>query len=242
MNLFLPSSRRAEALARAGQHGLVNRLGTRSARSPYSPSTPFSIAISRQVGTRGTSVAHVVGKLLNWPVYDQELLQRVAHEMHLPSDRVALVDEKPMSWLQERFETLSSAPQVTEDAYVHHLLATLFLLGARGKCVIVGRGAARALPLQTTLRVRLIAPLEDRIEVMRRELGVSREEAQRHVESTDRERAQFIRTHFLIDTAEPQYYDLVLNSSRFSAAECAALVVEGLRKLQALANPRDGGP
>ena len=126
MSQSLSSSRVAEALARAGQHGLANRLES----SPFSPATTFSIAISRQVGARGTSVARAVGKLLEWPVYDQELLCRVAHEMHLPTDRVANVDEKPVSWLQECFQALSSSPHVTEEGYVRHLLETLFLLGA----------------------------------------------------------------------------------------------------------------
>jgi cytidylate kinase len=230
MTVSLSSSRLAEALARAGQHGLANRPDT--SRGPFSPSTAYSIAISRQVGARGTSVARAVGKSLNWPVYDQELLQRVAHEMHLPTERVANFDEKPISWLQECFQALSSARHVTEEGYVRHLLETLFLLGAKGECVIVGRGAAHALPPSSTLRVRLIAPLEDRIEVMRRELGVPRAEAARYVVKTDSERSKFIRDHLLKDPDDPESYDLVLNSARFSVAECAALIVEGLRRVQ----------
>src|ERR1700687_4798587 len=99
MSLSFPSSRLAEALARAGRHGLENRPGPGSARSPFSPATPLSIAFSRQVGAHGTSVAREVGKILGWPVYDQELLRQVARQMHVASDRVARVDEKPVSWL-----------------------------------------------------------------------------------------------------------------------------------------------
>jgi cytidylate kinase len=231
MSVSLSSSRLAEALARAGQHGLANRPETSG--SPFSPATAYSIAISRQVGARGTSVARAVAKLLDWPAYDQELLHRVACEMHLPTDRVANFDEKPTSWLQECFQALSSARHASEEGYVRHLLETLFLLGAKGECVIVGRGAAHALPASSTLRVRLIAPLEYRVEVMRRELGVALGEAARHVVKTDRERAQFVRDHFQKDPEDPENYDLVLNSSRFSVAECAALIVEGLRRVQA---------
>jgi cytidylate kinase len=232
MSLAVSSSRLAEALARAGQHGMARRLEQAGVRGPFPPQTAFTVAVSRQVGALGTSVAHAVGRLLEWPVYDHELLERVAREMNVPSDRVASVDERPMSWLQECLGALSSAPSVTEDAYVHYLLETLFTLGAQGECVIVGRGAAQVLPAATTFRVRLVASLEDRIDVIRRQLGVLREHAARHIEETERERVRFIRDHFLKDAADPQNYDLVLNSSRYSVDECAGLIVQGLRRLQ----------
>jgi len=231
MTLTVSSSHLAEALARAGQHGLARRLEHR----PFPPRTAFTVAISRQVGARGTSVARAVGALLDWPVYDQELLERVAREMKVPSDLVASVDEKPMSWLQECLGALSSAPSVSEDAYVHHLLATLVTLGAKGECVIVGRGAAQVLPAVTTLRVRLIASREDRIEVLRRQFGVTRDQAERHVEEIERERIRFLRDHFLKDPSDPLNYDMVLNTSRYSVDECAGLIVQGLRRLQARA-------
>jgi hypothetical protein len=47
-------------------------------------------------------------------------------------------------------------------AYVHHLSQAILSLGAHGRCVIIGRGAAQILPAQTTLRVRLIGPRERR--------------------------------------------------------------------------------
>jgi cytidylate kinase len=191
----------------------------------------MTIALSRQVGARGTSVGRAVGKLLGWPVYDQELLQRVAQEMHVSSAQVASVDEKPVSWLQECLQAFSTTAHVTEEAYVHHLLETLFLLGAQGECVIVGRGAAHALPEGRTLRVRLIAPLEDRIETMRRQLGVTRAEAARSVVKKDRERSKFVQDHFVKDSDDPENYDLVLNSARFAVEECAAVIVEALRRM-----------
>jgi cytidylate kinase len=143
------------------------------------------------------------------------------------------VDEKPASWLRESVEAFASVPTVTEAAYFRRLLQTLLALGARGECLIVGRGAVHLLPQATTLRVRLTARLEDRIAVMSRELGVSPHEAARHVDKSDRERARFIKDHFQKDPSDPQHYDLVLNSSRFSVEECGQLIIEALRRLQA---------
>src|SRR5262249_41409867 len=40
---------------------------------------------------------------------------------------------------------------------------TLLSRAAHGECIIVGRGAAQVLPPKTTLRVRMVGPLQDRI-------------------------------------------------------------------------------
>jgi cytidylate kinase len=160
-------------------------------------------------------------------------VQRIAQEMNLRTSLLESVDERRVSWLQECVEAFASVPSVSGSAYVRHLTETLLSLAAHGECVIVGRGAAQILPVETTLRVRLVAPVEWRIGAMSKKLGISREEAARQVEMTDRERIRFVKDHFQKEAADPRQYDLVLNSSRYSVGECAELIVEGLRRLQA---------
>jgi len=60
----------------------------------------------------------------------------------------------------------------------------------------------------------------------------AREEAARRVRDTDRERAAFVKDHFQKDARDPDNYDLIVNSSRFSTAACADLIVEALRRVQ----------
>ena len=142
-------------------------------------------------------------------------------------------DEKPASWLQECVEAFAAVPTVSGTTYFRHLLKALQSLSAHGECVIVGRGAAQILPPDTTLRVRVLATLEDRIAVVSRERRVPRSEAARYVETTDRARIRFIKDHFHKDPTDPQHYDLVISTSRFSVVECADLILEALRLLQA---------
>ena len=82
------------------------------------------------------------------------------------------------------------------------------------------------------LRVRLLAVREDRIAVLQREKGLSPQEAERYLEETDQQRRRFIREHFGKDPADPQNYDLVLNTSRLSVAKCADLIIAALHHLQ----------
>jgi cytidylate kinase len=241
MNHRRQSDRLIEVLAKVMQHWEGRRKAeARRVDGSGRSSRAFTIALSRESGARGTSTAREVGARLGWTVYDHELLERIAQEMKLRTSLLESVDEKRVSWLQECVEAFASVPSVSGSAYVRHLTETLFSLAAHGECVIVGRGAAQILPVETTLRVRLVAPIEWRIVAVSQKLGVSKEEAARQVEKIDRERVRFVKDHFHKDATDPRQYDLLLNASRYSVGECADLIVEGLRRLQA--HPPAGTP
>jgi cytidylate kinase len=191
----------------------------------------FTIALAREAGSSGTLVADELGKRLNWPVYDQLLLERIAQEMGLRTQLLESVDERRKSWLLEVVEGFA-APGVSELAYVQHLTQTLLSLGTHGDCVIVGRGAPHILPKETTLRVRLVANLDDRIAAMARRLNLSADKAAKWVAETDRQRHTFVKDHFFKDPADPHQYDLVLNTSTWSVGDCADLILHALRDLE----------
>jgi hypothetical protein len=196
------------------------------------------VAIARDVGTQGSEVGQEVGKLLDWHVYDRELLEHIANEMGLRTALLESVDEKDRSFFLESVEAFLSpvkgawGPLVSESAFVHRLVETVLGLGLRGECVIVGRGAVFILPAATTLRVRLVGPAAERATALGDKLGLSAAEAARRVRTVDRERRDFVRDHFLKDPTDPSNYDLVLNATRFSVRETAELIFESLRRLQ----------
>ena len=229
MNLRSTSTHVTETLVRAGHHGRIQK--EREKEEPGAAPT-FTIALSRQVGARGTSVAREVGAQLGWAVYDRELLEQIARTMNVRVELLKSVDEKRVTSIQEWVESLLTRAPIRVATYLRHLLDTVLALGTRGECVIVGRGAPHILPATTTLRVRLVATLEDRINVMMKELGASREEAARYIESTERERVRFVQEHFHKDPTDLLQYDLVLNTSRFADSECADIIVLALRQLQ----------
>jgi cytidylate kinase len=218
----------AAALVQAGSYGQVHEQGVPPGTSPA-----LTIAFSREVGARGTSVASEVGERLGWPVYDHSLLEHIAKEMNLRTQLLESIDERRRSWVLETIEGFSALPGVSEGAFVRHLVHTVLSLAAHGSCIIVGRGAPHILPPATTLRVRLVSSLEDRVRAIVQERGLSYQEAARFVEEVGRERVRFIKDHFQKDPTAPENYDLILNASRFSVAHCAELVIEALHRLQA---------
>lgn len=219
-----------EALARAHQHW-QERHGENSASGSPMPAA-FAIAFSRETGTYGAAIAREVGNRLGWPVYDRELLQRIADDLGVHRTLLESVDEKHTDWLSECVRSFFATPHVNETVYFRRLVETLLSLAAQGNCVIVGGGATVIMPRATTLRVRVLAPLEHRIEAVQREHNISREDAAARVETTDRERNRFIRSHFQIDASDAANYDLVLNAARFSVVECADIVIAALERIR----------
>src|SRR5438034_554057 len=80
--------------------------------------------------------------------------------------------------------------------------------GATGSVLLIGRGAGYILPRQSTLHVRVIAPLDDRIAYMSQWLRLTREEAAEQVGVRDRRRAEYLRSHYHRDAADIYQYDL----------------------------------
>lgn len=237
------SAQMGDALERALRHWEGKARPEGEAALPAAPARrPCSIAVSRQSGTNGTSIARTVGQRLGWPVYDHELVQQIAQEMGLRASLLESVDEKQVSWLRESVEVFANMPTVTLGAYLRHLVEVLLSLAAHGNCIVVGRGAAHILPRETTLRVRLVAPREDRIAVLRQRYRLSPEEAARRIEVVDEERRRFVREHFRQDPDEPENYDLVLNASRYTTRECAELIEEALRRLESHAVSNQAEP
>jgi cytidylate kinase len=158
------------------------------------------------------------------------LLEKISEETDLRTELIESVDEKRTNWLVECLESLSGKTTVT-GRYIGNLSNVLRSLGAHGHCVIVGRGASIVLRPETTLRVRVVAPLAERVRNTRNQLSLTEHEAMRYVEKIDSERASFVKEHFHVDPNDVHRFDLVLNTSRFSDGACADLVVDALGKL-----------
>jgi cytidylate kinase len=232
MTLTASSGHLGEGLLRAQLHWQT-RHADEAGDKPTAAPTAFTIAISRESGANGAAVAAKLGERLGWPVYDKELLRHIAEEMGLSARLLESVDEKRVNWLMAYLQAFVANEALNTGAFLQNLSKVMLTLAAHGECVIVGRGAAQFLPPEKTLRVRLIAPREDRIAVMEKRAGLWHDPAAQRVDEIDRHRANFVRDHFHKDAADPTIYDLILNTSRFTVEECAEVIEQALRRLQA---------
>jgi cytidylate kinase len=211
---------------------------TRAGGHKPAPASPFTITVSRESGARGRTVATEIGRQLGWPVHDREIMEKTAEQLRRPYSHVEGVDERPVGWLEECLSGLLTRDRVPTGTYLKHLVGVIRGLGLIGHCVLVGRGANCVLPPATTVRVRLVAPLPERVKVMAARQNVGEKEAARLVSKTDFERGQFVRANFHVDPAAPERYDVILNTARLTPAECARTVIGVLQMFQARQDSR----
>jgi len=205
--------------------------GSRDSLTGVGGHAPVTVALSRQAGSRGAEIARVAGHQLNWPVYDHELLEYIAKEKGIHTRLLELVDERYVSWLEEAVRSFS----MRKGGYLQGLQDLLTALSKVGHCIIVGRGAAHMLPVETTLRVRVVASRAARAVRVQASQGLSAADAERWVDRTDRERDRFLDQYFHVDPDNALAFDLVLNVERLGVEECAALIVQQAKAMQARA-------
>lgn len=204
-------------------------------RPEHEPSPPrtsrreVSVAVSREAGSGGSEVAHEIGKRLGWPVYDREILELIAERSVLRSELLESIDEHDRNWLVETLTSFGYPGEISSAGYFHHLTSVLAALSGHGRCVIVGRGATALLPSAMTLRVRVVAPFEQRVQRIAHKQHLSYREAEKKTREIDKERAIFMACHFQRDLNDPHGFDLVLNTARFAPAECADLAVSAVK-------------
>ena len=234
MSIKTSSELMGEAVLRAREHWRRRPGEALEMPPPQRQATApaCTITISRESGAGGSAIAQEIGRLLDWPVYDRELLERIAEQAGLRSELLESLDEKRSHWLVEIFESLSGALVMSGAAYASHLAETILALAAHGQCVIVGRGAPLIVPPRQSLRVRLVANFEDRAQRTSERLGVSKAEAVAHVRRNDAHRDGFVKDYFHHDVGDPHDYDLIVNTSRFSLEQAAGLAIDALRRRQ----------
>jgi cytidylate kinase len=198
--------------------------------SPDSISIPLapSIAISREVGARGGDIARRIAGKCGWTVYDNELLGYSAQD---PAAYDSLVADLPAGadlWIEKRMRLLHERGVLADDTTFERVSRLVLALGAKGEAIFVGRGAGFILPRQTTLHVRLTAPLADRVSYMSQRLRLPHDEAKQFVELREHERTEFLARCFCIPSHEISY-DLVLDSSALGGDLCAQLITQALR-------------
>jgi cytidylate kinase len=174
----------------------------------------LSIAVSRETGARGITIAKSVSKRLGWQYYDQEMLEYVAQEERHRRDLFDSLEPEALEWITQEQQRLVAEHRLRADEPLLELARVVLALGSKGQAVILGRGAGCILPREAVLRVRLIAPLAERIAYMAQFQRLTPEKAAEFVCTSDRQRAEFMVAHFFRRPDDVYEYDMVLNPSQ----------------------------
>jgi cytidylate kinase len=189
------------------------------------PHTKFSptITLSRQTGCEIMAIAGELAGMMQdltpddscpWTIFDKNLVERVLEEHKLPRATAKYMPEDRVSAIQDAVEELlglhpSSRTLVQQTAETIHHVAAL------GHVILIGRAAnIITRNLQNVFHVRLVAPLEVRVErIMARE-HLDPKAARELIHKGDLARKRYLKDHFHADIDDALQYDLVLNTAR----------------------------
>jgi cytidylate kinase len=199
------------------------------------------ITVSRLYGSGGSEVAAVTAKFLGWSLLDNSVVDAVAARMGLSAAEVRDREERVPSLVerltsamamgtQEWAAPIAAAKRPTDEQLIEVTRHIIEEAIAAGPVVVVGRGAQEMqAEREDSLHVFCYAPRKALIaRTMQRE-GVGAEEAARLVDSTNKERDQWVRLHWERDRRALENYDLSVNTSRLGIEGSAQLIVSAAK-------------
>ncbi|NPV04792.1 MAG: cytidylate kinase-like family protein [Syntrophaceae bacterium] len=182
------------------------------------------LTISREYRSGGQEIGTAVAERMGYDYVGKEriladLRSRGEHWISLLRE----VDEdRPTIW--ERFDWEYQGLMALVDCYIYER-------AMEDRVVLVGRGANFLLEgLPHVLRVRLTAPVEQRIERVMRKDGVDRKTAARLIEKMDSDRAAFVRANFHRDWYDVTAFDMVFNTAVQSFQEITDVLCGALQE------------
>jgi hypothetical protein len=217
--------------------------GNQGDRAPSEvPRAPcgLTVAISREAGARGGSIARRIGKKLGWQVYTHELLEFLNSNESARAHVLADMPPDAVQWADGQLERLQRDHILGAAVELGDMPRLILTLAARGDVILVGRGAGYLLPHETTLHVRVVAPLDDRVAYMAQLLRRTREDAAVQVRERDERRAEFLMKFFKRRAGEICDFDLALNSFLLGEESCAELAVAAVHGKQRVLGPQEG--
>lgn len=215
----------AKAVERQVRNWELARAQRLAVPAPKRAEVEDFIAVSRDVGAGGNEVAALLSERLRWAVFDKEILDAMAGDDQLRRQVYEAMDERDMGWFEEAARSFMRSEFVRND-YFHKLTQTVLSLARQGHGIYLGRGCDLILPCNRGFRVRLIAPLEHRIERFAAANALTAEDARAEIARLEAERDNFVKQRFRREPGTWARFDLIINVARFSPQQAADIIVQ----------------
>lgn len=179
------------------------------------------LTIARECGAWTSADSELLAQKLDAVLLGKQELEKRLQDIGLTSRLFQRYDERKPGFF--------SAFSTDQDIYLLYLKTVLLQAAQEGNVVVLGRGAHLMLgDLPNCLRLRLVAPIEERLKRLRQEFGYDEDTANRMLHKCDADRAGFCHFHFNEAWDDATCYDLTINTSKLSPYTLANLVSEQL--------------
>ena len=195
-----------------------------------------SVTISRQIGSGAMAVAGELAEYLQsrapapckWMVFDKNLAEKVLEEHGLPKEIARFMPEDHVSAIHDAVEEMLGLHPPSRTL-LQQTTETILHLANLGNVILVGRAAnVITRQLKNVFHVRLIAPLEHRIQQVMTRNHLEYKAALDFINKQDRGRKRYLKNYFHTDIDDILQYDLVVNTARIPHREAAHLIGEAV--------------
>ena len=202
------------------------------------------ITVSREFGACGSLIAERVAELLGWRLVDNHLVEEIARRAGMSEQEVKEKEERAPTFVERLSRALAAAtPELltpdpvelpeAEEARLVKITEQVVVDAVQDHAVLVGRAATALVGRREhALHVRVVGPVDYRVEVISKRLGIPLDEAGRRVRDVDAHRARYHRQYYNRDWADPAGYHLIVNTGWLGVERAAAVIVTAARKAQ----------
>lgn len=199
-----------------------------------------AVTISREAGCGAKAVAEKLAAYLQqhspplqatWTVFDRDLMNQVLADHNLPGHLEKFLPEDRVSAIEDTLADIFGL-RPTAQTIVQQTAETMLKFAELGSVILIGRaGNIVTAKVPHVLHVRLVAPLEDRIERIARDDHKTVAEARKFCVEEEQARARYVKTYYNVDINDPLTYHLILNTSLLGCEVTAKVIGEALLRL-----------
>jgi cytidylate kinase len=182
------------------------------------------ITIARSYGSGGRTLGKLLSKEFGVNCYDREILRMASDESGINEALFGEADEKlkksPLFGIIKKNPYKGgvippeSSDFVSDENLFNYQAKVIKELAAQESCIIIGRCADYVLrDNPDVIRLFFYAPLEDCINRVVNQNGISAKEAEKKIEKIDKYRADYCKYYTGSDWRNAQKYDFCLNTA-----------------------------
>ncbi len=196
------------------------KTGANQKKKPYVP----VVTVSIEPGSGGSVIARKVADRLGFDFFNREIIKEIAESVHIDPEVIENIEKDRFSGVEDLIDSCLRDRYLWPGLYLSHLKKVLFTLGEHGRTVVVGRGANFILSPEKQFSIRVVAPLELRVQNIANEFNTPPEKARSRIKGRQEKRAAFIKKSFHKGVRNPLHYNLVANTGLLSIADTVDMI------------------
>jgi cytidylate kinase len=190
------------------------------------------ITISRGCYSHGREIAEKIADRLGYECVDNKFLWDASEYFNVPEMQLMKTIHDPPSF----FERLTHG----RDTFLSYIRAALLERIKKGNVVYHGyAGHLLLADIPHVLKVRVLAQMNARIEMVSRLEKISPREATKRIEEEDRQRSHWTRAIYGQDITDPRLYDLVVQIGPMTLDDACDVICSAARSAAARTDAED---